>query len=208
METPAKKKGRTMSPDMLAKLAVARVAALKAKERLVLENYPLKVEKMQKKLEDLKMSDPDPVRLKANKKLQETETSEEIALVATELKEPVDLKVEPKAPMKPILQESGDEDEAAPPVREKRKKKKKGKTVIIQQSSSSESSSSEDEDNHVIYIKKKKKKNSKSKFERLVIPKVRPPPPPPSAPPPAPPPVLAPVPPLFRAPISRFGRHF
>ena len=196
----AKRRTRTMTPDLLAKLAIARVAAAAAKQKIALESHPAKVEKMQKRLDELKMADPEANHIVVR---PETEPPEPIAPPPPPIK-PAEAEI-PKEPVKPILADSED-DEPEPPKREK-KKKKKGKTTIIQESSSSSSSS--DEDNHVIYIKKKKNKKH-HKYEKLRIPKPQPVPPPPEPPivlHKAEHPYMPPIP-TFGRPVSRFARRF
>ena len=178
---------RTMTPDMLDKLRLAREKAAQVKKELTAGGNVAKIEHLNKKLQKLK-----PPSAEGDSPFQ-TPNEVQIGIKrGTPSKEP-----EVKLEIKPVLEESGSEEEEEPVVVKKPKKAKKPKkpVVVVEESSSS---SSDDESSNVIYIKKKSKN---SKYQKIVIPK----------PQPAPiiqTPVVLPTysapTPQFKAPVSRF----
>ena len=179
---------RTMTQDLLEKLAIARVAAAAAKRDIAAKGNLGKIENLNKKIQKLTVTEP----------LDQTirETHAEAPPINEPINEPIKEPVkEPKKP-KPVLEESSDDEEEPPP--KKKKKKKHKKPIIIRDETSSDSSS--DDDNNYIYIKKSKKK--KDKFQRIAIPKQAPLP---SPPPPPPPPPVQELP-VYTIPESNFKR--
>jgi hypothetical protein len=132
-----KKKTRTMSPDMLAKLALAREAAKIAKQK------NSKFTQMKKDIDiQAKIDKKNDILAKhklmiRNKELKET-------VIKEELKETV------------IKEELKEEEEEEKPIIKKKKPKKKP-IVIVQESSGDDDS---DDDDNIIYIKKKSKKKT------------------------------------------------
>ena len=137
-----KKKTRTMSPDMLAKLALAREAAKIAKQK------NSKFTQMKKDIDiQAKIDKKNDILAKhelmiRNKELKETVIKEE--LKETVIKETV------------IKEELKEEEEEEKPIIKKKKPKKKP-IVIVQESSGDDDS---DDDDNIIYIKKKSKKKT------------------------------------------------
>jgi hypothetical protein len=141
-----KKKTRTMSPDMLAKLALAREAAKIAKQK------NSKFTQMKKDIDiQAKIDKKNDILAKhklmiRNKELKETVIKEELkeTVIKEELKETV------------IKEELKEEEEEEKPIIKKKKPKKKP-IVIVQESSGDDDS---DDDDNIIYIKKKSKKKT------------------------------------------------
>ena len=132
-----KKKGRTMSPDMLEKLAVAREAAKIAKQK------NSKFTQMKKDID---------IQTKIDKK-NDILAKHELMILNKELKETV-IKEGLKEKKEEIKEIEEEEEEEEKPIIKKKKPKKKP-IVIVQESSGD---SSDDDDNNVIYIKRKSKK--------------------------------------------------
>jgi len=134
-----KKKGRTMSPDMLEKLAVAREAAKIAKQK------NSKFTQMKKDIDiQAKIDKKNDILAKhelmiKNKELKETVIKEGLKEKKEEIKEIKEIEEEEEEEEKPII----------------KKKKPKKKPIVIVQESSGDSS---DDDDNVIYIKRKSKK--------------------------------------------------
>jgi hypothetical protein len=141
-----KKKTRTMSPDMLAKLALAREAAKIAKQK------NSKFTQMKKDIDiQAKIDKKNDILAKhklmiRNKELKNNVIKEELkeTVIKEELKETV------------IKEELKEEEEEEKPIIKKKKPKKKP-IVIVQESSGDDDS---DDDDNIIYIKKKSKKKT------------------------------------------------
>ena len=146
-----KKKTRTMSPDMLAKLALAREAAKIAKQK------NSKFTQMKKDIDiQAKIDKKNDILAKhelmiKNKELKNNVIKEE--LKETVIKETV-IKEELKETV--IKEELKEEEEEEKPIIKKKKPKKKP-IVIVQESSGDDDS---DDDDNIIYIKKKSKKKT------------------------------------------------
>jgi hypothetical protein len=125
------KKTRTMTPEMLEKLKVARERAMEVKKELAKKNEATKINEQETKLNKRKSKLAEKeiksgkIDLSTNEKILEAEAED------SEEEEPVKIKIE--------------------------KKKPKKKPVVIVQESDSES----DDDNNVVYIRRKSKKKEK-----------------------------------------------
>jgi hypothetical protein len=145
-DTPIKKKkGRTMTPEMLAKLALAREAAKIAKQKGGSITRMKKDIDIQAKLDKKNDILAKHEAMLKKKEIKDTIVPNEETVIKKELKETV-IKKELKKE-----EDEEDEDKEEKPIK---KKKPKKKPIVIVQESSSDSS----EEDNVIYIKKKSKK--------------------------------------------------
>ena len=154
---PAEKKKRTMTPELLLKLASAREQAkiVQARNKSISD---MKKEVVKQAKEDKKKN----IISDHEKMLRERKQSQEL---------PQELPQEEEPPQKePIVQV----DENPTPVETKKKEKKKKKPIVIVQDSSSES---EDEDDNIIYIKRKS--NRRKGEVKVKVPEPEPTPTPP-----------------------------
>jgi hypothetical protein len=174
IKTTKAKRGRVMTPEMLQKLALARVKALAAKKAIREKGKEGEIEALQKKMDKLKMKSepqvkqelgieiapPDPPD-KPPKKPKSILKKENVRL---EVKEDAPVRTNPKKAIprtKKIVEpvedlEDSEEEEIVPPapdifvpghLKKLEKQKKKKKKIIVEESSS---------DEEVVYVKKKR----------------------------------------------------
>jgi hypothetical protein len=129
------KKTRTMTPEMIEKLKVARARAMEVKKELAKKNEATKINEQETKLNKRKSKLAEKTAPTINQEIQEKNA--------------------------PEAEDSDEEQEEQPEpvIIKKEKKKPKKKPVVIVQESDSES----DDDNNVVYIKRKSKKKEKEK---------------------------------------------
>jgi hypothetical protein len=137
------KKTRTMTPEMIEKLKVARARAMEVKKELAKKNEATKINEQEIKLNKRKSKLAEKTAPTINQEIQEKN--------APTINQEIQEKNAPEA------EESDEEPE--PVIIKKEKKKPKKKPVVIVQESDSES----DDDNNVVYIKRKSKKKEKEK---------------------------------------------
>lgn len=125
------KKTRTMTPEMLEKLKIARERAMEVKKELAKKNEATKINEQETKLNKRKSKLAEKTAPTITQEIQEKNV--------------------------PEAEDSEEEQEEQPVIIKKEKKKPKKKPVVIVQESDSES----DDDNNVVYIKRKSKKKEK-----------------------------------------------
>jgi hypothetical protein len=130
------KKTRTMTPEMIEKLKVARARAMEVKKELAKKNEATKINEQETKLNKRKTKLAEKTAPAINGKIDRS-TIKKYKKRTTEAEE--------------------SEEEPEPVIIKKEKKKPKKKPVVIVQESDSES----DDDNNVVYIKRKSKKKEK-----------------------------------------------
>lgn len=151
-------KPRTLTPEHLEKLKIARA---KAREVQIKNTELRKLERENKAHEKA----DDKVKREKAIKEKNKEIKDALGVVKVEKNKKVSIKEpEPESIPLPEPEEESEEDITPEPVKVVKKKKPKKKPVVIVEASSD----SESDDNQVIYIKRKKKKDKVERNETLV----------------------------------------
>ena len=153
-------KPRTLTPEHLEKLKIARA---KAREVQIKNTELRKLERENKAHEKA----DDKVKREKAIKEKNKEIKDALGVVKVEKNKKVSIKEpEPQAESIPLPEPEEESEEDPEPVKVVKKKKPKKKPVVIVEASSD----SESDDGQVIYIKRKKKKDKVERNETLVEP--------------------------------------